>query len=143
MSIPEEFHFDKSGEVVRFPRIRAYFLTILVLLVALLAFGIGRLTGGERGGVTINTSSNDKGQMTNEVINPKSQLATPESSLDISHSTLSIPAPTQGSVYASSKGTKYYYASCKSTVSEANKVTFSSPSEAEAAGYTLAANCHQ
>lgn len=112
----EEYHFDKAGEVVRFPSLRAYFLTILILLVALLAFGIGRLTAGRGGGI--------------DIINPTVASAEPAQTV-----------AAVGSVYASSKGTKYYFTHCKSTVSDANKITFASAALAEAAGYTLATNC--
>jgi hypothetical protein len=52
-------------------------------------------------------------------------------------------ASSAGSVYASSKGTKYYYPNCKSTILEANKITFASALIAEKAGYTLATNCQK
>ena len=50
---------------------------------------------------------------------------------------------TEGQVVASKNGTKYYFASCAGVgrISDANKVWFASVSLAEAAGYTLAANC--
>ncbi|MBX4199050.1 hypothetical protein KW800_02120 [Candidatus Parcubacteria bacterium] len=136
MSIPDSFSFDKSGEVVRFPHIRTYFLTLLFIMVALLAFGIGRLTGGERVGVTINTDSQEI-IANDQTPKPKLVQETPlgSGSLGIDNSAQSA------SVYASSKGTRYYYMSCKSTVSEKNKVTFASAKEAETAGFTLAANC--
>lgn len=44
-------------------------------------------------------------------------------------------------IRASSRGTKYYFPWCSSTFNEENTVYFSSASEAEAAGYTLANNC--
>ncbi len=52
-------------------------------------------------------------------------------------------ALTSQSVVASSKGTKYHYLNCPGAkqISEANKITFTSAKEAEAAGYTRAANC--
>lgn len=124
MNIHETFHFDKEGEVIKYPRFRKYFLTIILILVAILAFGVGRLTGESREGVKIIT--NDQDLMT------KAQL-------DLKPSDLG--ASTENSVFASSQGTKYYYSHCKSTVSEKNKVTFASALMAEKAGYALATNC--
>lgn len=128
MNIPETFHFDKDGEVVRsgFPfRFKEYFGTILILLIGFLGFGLGRLSksGGE--GVVLN-------------YNPS--LAAPavagkSSSANSGNFTNSI------TVYASAKGTKYYFLNCKSTISEKNKITFASSREAEAAGYSLSSTC--
>jgi hypothetical protein len=124
MSITEEFHFDNRGEVVRFPHLRKYFLTLVILLVAALAFGIGRLTGEKGTGVSIN-------------YNP-TLLASPVVAVGPSPSPV---APSAGQVYASSKGSRYYYMNCKSTIVEKNKVTFASAIMAESAGYTLATGC--
>ena len=48
-----------------------------------------------------------------------------------------------GKVVASKSGTRYYLPTCSgvSRIKEANKVWFTSPAEAERAGYTRAANC--
>lgn len=44
-------------------------------------------------------------------------------------------------IYASSRGTKYYYFNCKSTIKEANKIYFETEQSAERAGYTLSKTC--
>jgi len=44
-------------------------------------------------------------------------------------------------IYASSRGSKYYYATCESSIKETNKIYFASVVEAEKAGYTLAKAC--
>lgn len=44
-------------------------------------------------------------------------------------------------IYASSRGTKYYFYNCKSTIKESNKIYFESEVEAKSAGYTLAKAC--
>ena len=46
-------------------------------------------------------------------------------------------------VYASSRGTKYYpvWCSAHETLSDKNKISFTSASEAEANGYTIAKAC--
>ncbi len=124
MSIPETVDFDKEGQVVRSSHIQKVFLTLLIILVALLSYGLGRLsTEANREPIKL-----EYGQ-TATVLNSK-EILPPNPILS-----------SGGGVYASSKGKKYYYPWCKSTVSEANKVTFTSPSMAESAGYTLASNC--
>lgn len=44
-------------------------------------------------------------------------------------------------IYASRRGTKYYFYNCKSSIKEANKIYFDSEEEAQKAGYTLAKAC--
>lgn len=121
MSIPEVFHFDNRGEVVEKSPIKPYFLAIVVILVSLLSFGVGRLTTTQREGVKINF---DQSLLQNTV------------------STASVAsAVSAGKISASVNGTRYYYPHCKSTVSEKNKVFFDTAAQAEEAGYELAVNC--
>ncbi|MBX4189652.1 hypothetical protein KW785_03640 [Candidatus Parcubacteria bacterium] len=131
MSIQDTFEIDKGGEVVRRQALKRFFLSLVVVLVALLAFGLGRLSGqGRVSGVEIKFD-----QSLLEGDNTATALSSvPSVSKEVLHT---------GQVFASSKGTRYYYEGCKSTVSEKNKVFFESASMAEKAGYTLAANCHQ
>jgi len=124
MSLSETVDFDKDGQVVHFSPIKQLFLVLVIILVALLAFGIGRLSQtGNREPIRIEYDQNlsqVSGISTASVIN-------------------SVPA---GGVFASNKGKKYYYPGCSNTISEANKVTFPTPKDAESAGFTLASNCH-
>ncbi|MDB5194102.1 MAG: hypothetical protein JWN50_116 [Parcubacteria group bacterium] len=134
MSIPETIHFDKDGEPVpggHFRELfRKVFLALVILLVAGLGFGVGRLSAGEgRKGVEIRYDNGAIQALSSSTSTPASVVQ--GKALDSS----------SGSVYASSKGTKYYYTNCKSSVTAANKVTFAAASMAEAAGYTLATNC--
>ena len=120
MSIPETFEFDNRGEVVKYAWFRPYFIAVVILLVALLSFGVGRLTGTSRGGVEINFDPNTL----------KSSEDAPKSNV-----------PKEGGVSASVNGTKYYYSHCGNNISEKNRVSFANALMAEEAGYTLAANC--
>ncbi len=119
MSITETFNLDKEGNVKNLSLFRAFFIAIVISLVALLSFGIGRLTATPREGVKINFD--------------------PEV-LESSKTTVSR-TPLAGEVTASSQGTRYYYSHCKNNISEKNKVSFATVSLAEEAGYTLALNC--
>lgn len=44
-------------------------------------------------------------------------------------------------IYASKRGTKYYYYNCKSSIKEENKIYFNTEESAISAGYTLAKTC--
>lgn len=124
--VGEEFHFDKDGEVVEEGGLkwRKYFVSLAVLLLVALAFGIGRLSAGRgsQAGVSIN-------------FEPNLAAATQSGTNTTNNATAAI--------YASSRGSKYYFSNCKSTIVEQNKVFFASAAEAEAAGYTLASNCQK
>ncbi|MSR87820.1 MAG: hypothetical protein EXS69_01470 [Candidatus Zambryskibacteria bacterium] len=114
----EEVSFDEEGHIERFPWLKKLFLSLVIILVAGLSFGIGRLTG-------VGKSEPIQIEYNQEISNFQS------------------PISNQASVYASSKGERYYYANCSglSRVSEANKVNFATAAIAEARGYTLASNC--
>ncbi|MEK7581857.1 MAG: hypothetical protein AAB488_00800 [Patescibacteria group bacterium] len=99
------------------------YLAILIILVAFISFGLGRLSLIEerRQGVKINMPAQTQG------------TASVGAVLD----------QNQNTVVASKNGTKYYFSWCSgiSRISAQNKVVFSSSKEAEQAGYSIAANC--
>ena len=99
------------------------YLTILIIFVAFISFGLGRLSFFEEK-------------------KPEVKINIPARAGE-SASVINAILPTANSVTASKNGTKYYFSWCTgvSRVSAQNKVTFSSAKEAEQAGYTIAANC--
>lgn len=126
----EEFELDADGEVVRNTWVRRYFVSLSILLISALSFGVGRLTGVDRAGVEINF---DPSLLETQVsgISGQSQSA----------SVINSNEAAGESVEASVNGTRYYYAHCGNNIAEKNKVVFRSATEAERAGYTLALNC--
>jgi hypothetical protein len=149
MSLSEEVSFDKDGNIepggFRGLIFRRLFLSLAIILVAGLSFGMGRLSVvGKRTGVRVEfdpSISNSQFPISNEAsasgaLNSieNSKPARPAGGLEIENSS---------SVVGSSKGSKYHYSHCPGAkqISEANRITFPSPKDAEAAGYTLAANC--
>src|SRR3990167_9079296 len=120
-----------------------YFISIIIILVAMIAFSLGRISGiqerrppvrvisdsalGEVKGVSVNNSSS------------KSTLLQEDNGGgdDIDSSVNS------GSVVGSKNGTKYHYPWCGGAkqISSKNLITFDSIEDARAAGYTPAANC--
>lgn len=118
-----EIHFDEEGQPIKFPLIRKIWLTLLIILVGLLGFGLGKLSNlSQNEGITIEYQDLDESQ----------SLKTENSKIENS---------VAETVTVSSKGTRYYYSWCKNTISEKNKVTFATALLAEKAGYTLATNC--
>jgi hypothetical protein len=89
----------------------------VIVLSALLSFGLGYLTGFDVG--------NSK-----QVVEVRRIETKP-------------PTVAGEGIVASRSGTRYYFSWCSgaSRISEANKVWFSSVAEAEKAGYSLAINC--
>ncbi len=128
MSIQETFEIDNRGEVVQNTVVKRFFLTLVVILVALLSFGLGRLSSqAERPGV--------------EITFDPSLIGTSTSPTAQNQTGAVVAATKSGQVFASSQGKRYYYLGCKNTISEKNKVFFETAQMAEKAGYTLAAGC--
>ena len=128
MNIAEEVSFDKEGHVEGKLSWRRLFLALVIILVASLSFGIGRLSVvGKSEPIKIEYDpSLTSAAITSLPVSPTSKLQN-----------------LQTSVVGSKNGTKYHFEHCAGAkqIKEENKVVFSSPSVAEASGYTLAANC--
>ena len=110
---------------------RNTFLAIFMVLIAIISFGLGRLSGLE----TVNKNI--------EIEFPKGQEA---SAFLGTFATTTPKAPitkTSGNYLASKNGTKYYLPTCASSkrISSKNKIWFDTKSEAESAGYSPAENC--
>jgi hypothetical protein len=126
MSLTESPIFDKDPW-------RRFFLTILIILVATLSFGIGRLTSLEKGeGIKIE-------------YDPELAEFAPKRGEDTTQTASVIKSlkPTGEGIVASKNGSKYHYLHCSGAkqIKEENKITFNSAKDAEASGYTLATNC--
>lgn len=136
--IAETFTFAKDGRVEKYPLYKKLYLSLVIVLVATLSFGLGRLSGGgERGGIKLefdSSMSNTQFPISNEATASKALNSLENSKLKIENST---------QVVASSKGNKYHYPYCPGAkqISEKNRITFSNAAAAEASGYTLASNC--
>ena len=103
------------------------FIILTVILVALISFGVGRLSAPKTEPIQI---KNLKQANYNDL-----ELETEETeNTDIVY---------QGKVVASAKGTKYHLPECPGAkqISEQNKIWFNPPQDAEKAGYEPAANC--
>ncbi|MFA4890072.1 MAG: hypothetical protein WC587_00335 [Candidatus Paceibacterota bacterium] len=98
-------------------------LAVIIILVALISFGLGRLSKIKEGRVP---------------------LIIENAQNDASAQTPSLSGTTaEGAIVASKNGTKYHYPWCPgaATIKEENKITFSTIEEARKAGYQPASNC--
>lgn len=113
------------------------FIVLIVLLSNSLAFGLGRLSKIEalRQPVKINMANTVEEAVTDSVATSPSGK--------ISNSNIVSVNNKASQIVASKKGSKYHYLWCSGakTIKEENKVFFNSEDEAEARGYTKAANC--
>ncbi|MCA9358349.1 hypothetical protein KC902_03745 [Candidatus Kaiserbacteria bacterium] len=103
----------------------AVFMALLMILVGIASFGLGRQSMMAKN-MAISSGSDMGG-----VIFTEAASEVPQSTV------------TQLQVVASKSGTKYHLPNCPgaSQIKEENKLYFDSPELAEAAGYTPAANC--
>jgi hypothetical protein len=114
-----------------------YFVPVVIVLVVIIAFSLGRISGTENKRTPvkiINNSGEVKGaSIDNSSLNP---------SLDLREGS-SAPSGSGGSVVASKNGTKYHYPWCAGAkqISPQNLVTFNSIEEARAGGFLPASNC--
>lgn len=108
---------------------------LAVVLVGVAAFGLGRLSvlHEQKGGVRIYAPQP-------AAVGEARVLAMPTAEAP----KRPVPLPNQPKNFVASKnGTKYYAAGCSGAgrIKQENQVWFGSIEDAEAAGYTLAANC--
>lgn len=110
-------------------------LIIVIILVALISFGLGRLSKirENKTPITIENISgsapvNSAGEGGAAPLNASQQTGASQ---------------TEKLYVASKSGTKYHYPWCPGAlnIKEENKIWFSSKEEAESAGYTPASNC--
>ena len=116
------------------------FIVLVLILSASASFGLGYLTGKDAPGL----GGQGSGIWVENLIGASSAAAADLSAprpAPVTQATLS--AQSNGAYVASRTGKKYYLATCSSAkrITDANKVTFATKAEAEAKGYTPAANC--
>ena len=108
-------------------------LSLTIILIALGAFGLGRLL----------TLEEQKKALTIYAAPPALPLATPTPISDNNTKGGSIASSGEHNFVASKNGSKYYPSGCKSAsrIKVANQVWFETASAALVAGYTAAAGC--
>jgi hypothetical protein len=110
-----------------------YFVPLLIILVGVSSFGLGRLSRLEDSRTPIKIHYDNMATTTTTITNHKA-----------SASTAVGEAMNPGGKYVASKlGTKYHFPWCAGarSISESNKVWFDTVDDAEKAGYSPASNC--
>jgi hypothetical protein len=99
---------------------------IIVILVGLGSFGLGRLSKNAQNEGLWVEYQNEGANVTNSINSPQNGLK-----------------QTSEVFFASSKGTKYYSVTCSAgkTIKQENRVYFNTREEAENAGYELSSAC--
>jgi len=105
-----------------------YFIPITIILIAIITFSLGRISGLQEKRPPVRVISDNSGEV--KGVSIQQEKGAPEQS-------------SSGQVVASKNGTKYHYPWCAGAkqISEKNKITFNSIEEARAAGYSPATNC--
>jgi hypothetical protein len=135
----ETISFDEAGEPIRYPFLRRLFLSLVIILVATLSFGLGRLSSSpDQEGISISFD-----QSLAALLAPGGEGKPQTASAIQSMQGTAAENNMGGGVMASKSGTKYHFPDCPGAkqIKEANKLYFSTPEEAEASGFTLAGNC--
>lgn len=137
MSVSEIISYNKDGQIERFPLFKKLSLSVTIILVAGLSFGIGRLSViGNREPVKIEYDQS-------LIEQPTSLAPSVNQTAAVINAVGKSVQPSSSEVVVSKNGTRYHYLYCGSAkqIKEENKIIFPTPEAAEAAGYTLAANC--
>lgn len=118
-------------------------ISLIILLVALLAFGLGRLSVlyEREGGFEIIYPENSQGASAIQAGGLKLEGG---SKKNLQPSNFNLPPPLGGGGYIASKtGAKYHLPWCSGAqrIKEENKIYFETKEAAERAGYTPAGNC--
>jgi len=120
---------------------REVYTAILIVLVGLTAFGLGRLSllESKTQGIRVSDALPFESAQTASALVPV-ENRTPEAS---EQGALETVLPSGGQVVASKSGSKYHYPWCSGAqrIAEANKVWFDSIEIARKAGYAPAGNC--
>jgi hypothetical protein len=118
------------------------YTAFLLILVAMASFGLGRQSIIES--ESLKSVENKSSVVLTESSKITSNLApTPLQNSYKEESESELVGEVNGEVVASKSGTKYHLPTCSGAknIKPENIITFSSREEAEAAGYTPAANC--
>lgn len=156
MNIPELK--EKINTVMERLKSREFYTVVLILLVGLASFGLGRLSKLEEARVPIRIEQQSASTVSSFPPDPFQRGSTEsargrgfeEDTAGVSSANGqelaadNSSAPAQGGqIVASRNGNKYHFPWCSGAqkIAEANKIWFSSIEEAREAGYTPASNC--
>lgn len=111
------------------------FLGLIIVLVAIGAFGLGRISKieGSKASIRIENEPSQNADTFGQKSAMPINTVIPKQ----------IYGQANGTIIASKSGTKYYYSWCSGAqkISEANRIYFSSPEQAKSAGYAPSSTC--
>ena len=115
-----------------------FYIVLIIILVGLGGFGLGRLSALEESRLPVYIESNERLQT-----NMKGAVGDALSGLGSSGQKETVGGSGDGLLVASKNGSKYHFPWCSGAqrMKEENKIWFDSAEEARKAGYTPAANC--
>ncbi len=110
---------------------RDVYISLVIILVAISAFGLGRLSKANLDGPGIVVQYPDGNQSPYGAFSETA--AAPDDVSDV----------FAKDIFASKNGTRYYFSSCTGAgkIKEENKVWFSTEAQAQAAGFTKSSTC--
>ncbi len=120
---------------------------IVVVLVGVASFELGRLSKTNSGGLEIEYGANLSG-LQNETTSASAILSLEKGEIPVNKTTVvpkpqSKPKPQISGFMASSRGSKYYPLDCDAgkNLKPENRIYFDTREQAEAAGYELSSSC--
>jgi len=124
----------------------ALYMAFVIILVGVLAFLLGRLSvvqNTQQLAAAVNPLSLCPTTVCS-IAPPSLPVAVPGATASAEITTIPTP-PTTASYVASKSGTKYHHLMCPGAkqIKEENKIFFATTAQAEAAGYSKAANCNR
>jgi len=128
---------EKIKEFVQSEKGKNILIVIIVILVGLSSFELGRLSKE-------NSSSGVKIEYPNQTNNQGASVILSENALQANTGVSSIISNSNSKTFfASNRGEKYYSIGCSGgkTIKQENRVYFATKEDAERAGYTLSSSC--
>lgn len=126
---------EKIKQFVRSDQGKDLWIILIVFLVGLVSFGLGRLSASDTGGLDIKYTNLEASSLTGA----QEARVFLQNNPKLDKSTQAV----KKAFYASSRGKKYYSADCSagSSIKPENKIYFDTKEKAESAGYELSASC--
>jgi hypothetical protein len=121
-----------------------YYTVVIIILVGLSSFGLGRLSILDERHKPIRIEQDTTLTTKAETHTVTSAIKSQTQSASVTVSVKTTQPPTvsaSGNIVASKNGTKYYFPWCSSNIADKNKIWFNSEADARAKGYLPAANC--
>ncbi len=135
---------EKIKQFIAGERGKDILILIILVLVGLASFGLGRLSVvGDGKGLKIQYLDGDNQSASVVKSISYAEMPQPVKQAISMNSTINNPTTSSKSFFASSRGSKYYPANCSAgkSIKIANRVYFATRDEAQRAGYEPSSSC--